>query len=78
MKNEIMHDSIVIGIRDNALSECLQMDINLTLEKVKNMSGNLRQPQEQQFFLKNGDHQTSEMPIDYVHTVGFRKAQKHY
>ena len=34
-KEELLRDRIVVGIRDKALSEKLQMDANLTLEKAK-------------------------------------------
>ena len=35
MKEEMLRDRIVVGIRDRALSEKLQMDSELTLEKAK-------------------------------------------
>ena len=33
LKDELIHDRIVVGIRDASLSERLQMDLELTLEK---------------------------------------------
>ena len=36
MKGEMIHDRIIVGIRDNALSEQLQLDVELMLEKAKN------------------------------------------
>jgi hypothetical protein len=35
LKEEMLRDRIVVGIRDHKLSERLQMDTNLTLEKAK-------------------------------------------
>jgi hypothetical protein len=35
LKEEMLRDRIVVGIRDVAQSECLQLDANLTLEKAK-------------------------------------------
>ena len=35
MKEELIRDRLVVGIRDAALSERLQLDGDLTLEKVK-------------------------------------------
>ena len=35
MKDEIIRDCIVVGIRDRPLSEQLQLDAELTLEKAK-------------------------------------------
>ena len=37
LKEEMIKDRIVVGICDTALSEKLQMDADLTLEKVKTM-----------------------------------------
>ena len=37
LRNELIHDRIVVGIRDTSLSECLQMDPELTLEKAKTL-----------------------------------------
>ena len=35
LKDELICDKIVVGIRDTSLSERLQMDLELTLEKAK-------------------------------------------
>ena len=35
LMEEMLHDSIIVGIRDKVLSEKLQMDLSLTLEKAK-------------------------------------------
>ena len=35
LKNEMIRDRLVVGIRDSALSERLQLDGNLTLDKAK-------------------------------------------
>ena len=37
LKNELIRDRIVVGIRDTSLSERLQMDPELTLEKAKTL-----------------------------------------
>ena len=37
MKDEMIRDRIVVGIQDNSLSERMQMDSDLTLEKAKRM-----------------------------------------
>ena len=39
LKEEMVCDRIVVGIRDSALSERLQLDSELTLEKAKIWSG---------------------------------------
>ena len=35
MKDEVIRDKLVIGIRDKSLSESLQMEAELTLDKAK-------------------------------------------
>ena len=37
MKEEMIRDRIVVGIRDSSLSERMQIDADLTLEKAKKM-----------------------------------------
>ena len=34
LKDEMLHDRLVVGIRDAGLSQCLQMDLELSLAKV--------------------------------------------
>ena len=73
MRDEMIRDRIVISIRDSALSEHLQMDADLTLDKAKKLVRQREAVQEHQVILKNGNFQMSEMPIDYA---GSRKASK--
>ena len=73
MRDEMIRDRIVVGIRDSALSERLQMDADLTLDKAKKLVRQREAVQEHQVILKSGEHQTAEMPIDYV---GSRKGHK--
>ena len=37
MKEELIHDCLIVGIRDDALSEHLQLEPDLTLDKVKRL-----------------------------------------
>ena len=37
MRDELIRDRLVVGIRDNALSERLQMETELTLDKAKRL-----------------------------------------
>ena len=37
MKDQLIRDRLVVGIRDCALSECLQLEADLTLDKVKKL-----------------------------------------
>ena len=53
LKDDLIRDRIVVGICDNALSERLQLDPELTLEKAKKIVRQCEAVQEQQI-LKNG------------------------
>lgn len=48
LRNELIRDRIVVGIRDTSLSERLQMDPELTLEKVKTLVRQREAVREQQ------------------------------
>ena len=48
MKDEMIRDQLVVGIQDNALSQKLQMDSSLTLEKAKKQVRQREAVQEQQ------------------------------
>ena len=37
MKEELIRDQLVVGIQDLALSECLQLEPDLTLDKAKRL-----------------------------------------
>ena len=52
MKDEMIRDRLVVGIRDNALSQRLQLDADLTLEKAKKMVRQREAVGEQQQLLK--------------------------
>ena len=54
LKQEMLRDRLVVGIRDVALSEKLQMDATLTLEKAKKAIRQKEAVTEQQAFLQEG------------------------
>lgn len=54
LKDDLIRDRIVVGIRDKALSERLQLDPELTLEKAKKVVRQREAVQEQQQILKSG------------------------
>ena len=75
LREQMIRDRIVVGIRDNSLSERLQMDSNLTLEKAKIQVRQREAVQEQQILLKNG--QKEDKSVDFVrHNVPKSKAQR--
>ena len=65
LKHEMIRDRIVVGIRDTALSERLQLDPELTLEKAMKMVRQREAVKEQQQILK-GDVNPSETNVDRV------------
>ncbi len=54
LKDEMIRDRLVVGIRDNTLSEKLQMDPALTLESAKKAIRQREAVHEQQITLKQG------------------------
>ena len=61
----MIHDRLVVGILDMSLSERLQMDANLTLEKAKQIVRQHEAVQKQQTTLHRGE-QPSETMVSYV------------
>ena len=60
LKSEMIRDRLVVGIKDSALSESLQIDADLTLEKAKKRIRQREAVQEQQQLLKGGTSSTLE------------------
>ena len=65
LKGEMIRDRLVVGIRDSSLSERLQLDANLTLEKAKIAIRQKEAVQEQQGILK-GDSKSNPISLDAV------------
>jgi len=61
LKEEMIRDRLVVGIRDSNLSERLQIDDALTLEKAKKLVRQREAVKEQQSFLKK-----EECSLEYV------------
>ena len=61
LKDELIRDRIVIGIRDKALSEQMQVDQNLTLDKAKREVREREGVQEQQGVLKGNQGKTVDL-----------------
>ena len=66
MKEEMIRDRLVVGIRDNTLSEKLQVDPALTLEAAKKSIRQKEAVHEQQQALKGDDKATSDGDIDAI------------
>ena len=64
LTNEMIRDRIVVGIRDEALSERLQFNPELTLEKAKTLVRQREAVHEQQALLRHGPKQ--ELTVDAV------------
>ena len=65
LKGEMIRDRLVVGIRDSLLSERLQLDANLTLEKAKITIRQKEAVQEQQGIL-NGDSNSNPITLNAV------------
>jgi hypothetical protein len=72
LREELIRDRIVVGIRDKALSEKLQLEADLTLEKAVNFARQKETVRKQQGFLP-GDRKQQ---IDYVGVGKFAKIRK--
>ena len=66
LKGEMIRDRLVVGIRDSSLSEHLQMDAALMLEKAKTAIRQQETVQEHQLILSNGDKVDQQSAINYV------------
>ena len=66
LQGEMIRDRIVVGIRDSQLSEKLQMDPNLTLEKAVAQSRQAESVRKQQAIIRCGQSQPQPVNIDAV------------
>ena len=64
LKDQMIRNRIVVGIRDQAQSERLQMDAGLTLKKAKTLVRQREAVQEQQILLKHS--QKEDKSIDFL------------
>ena len=79
MTDEMIRDRLVVGIRDSALSEKLQMDAKLTLESAKKAIRQREAVHEQQQTLKAGDRTTVDVDavdIDAVQPKSRRQNER--
>ena len=76
LKNELIRDRIVVGIRDASLSERLQMDPELTLEKAKTLVRQREAVREQQQTLKGEKMETPSLIDAMSHTSHHKNSQR--
>ena len=65
-KDQMIRDRLVVGIRDNSLSERLQMDAELTLEKAMKTIRQREAVHEQQMVLSGGERTNEPGNLDEV------------
>ena len=77
MKDQLIRDHLAVGIRDRTLSECLQVEADLTLEKAKRLIRQREAVKEQGTRLKGAgsEDQTS---IDSIGSWQQRGRRKHF
>ena len=68
LREEMIKDRLVVGIRDSALSEKLQTDSTLTLERAKTSIRQREAVREQQKALKSEDKVTGDGSLDAFHS----------
>ena len=71
----MIRDRIVVGIRDEAMSQKLQLDADLTLESAKKLVRQHEAVREQQIQLKNGSQEEQGLPVEVMgsyHGAGVR------
>ena len=74
LKDELIRDRIVVGIRDASLSKHLQMDPELTLEKAKRLVRQREAVHDQQHTLKREQIETSNV----VDAISLKSCQNSY
>ena len=74
MKEALIRDRLV-GIRDATLSEHLQLDADLTLEKVKKSVRQKEAIHEQQQVVREGDNRSNLIQLDVVRMLRQRHRQ---
>ena len=77
MQDQMLRDRIVVGIRDQALSQRMQMDPELTLEKAKTLTRQKEAVREQQLMLENTTKTTTSVDqVQRSHQKG-KRTQSH-
>ena len=66
MKEELIRDKLVVGIKDTVLTKCLQLDPDLTLEKAKKEVRQKEEVREHKQVLKEGESKKYHIQIDVV------------
>ena len=64
LKEEMIRDRLVVGIRDSALSERLQLDAKLTLEKAKEVRQKEAVREQNQTLKETGDSRNNPIVLD--------------
>ena len=75
LKDELIRDRIVVGLRNHDLSEKLQLDPKLTLEKAMNLARQRETVKQQQSILVGGFHSKS-AEVDFI-AKGNPRRKKH-
>ena len=76
LREELIRDRIVVGIRDKALSEKLQLEADLTLEKAMNFARQNETVRKQQVVLRGEGKQHADARVDAVSSGKFSKVKK--
>ena len=69
LRDELIRDRLIVGIRDSRLSERLQLDADLTLDKALAIIRQSETVHRRQVFLRGDNNETRQIPIDVVKTA---------
>ena len=72
----MIRDRIVVGLLDDGLSEKMQLDPNLTLEKAVSMARQSEAVHKQQGIVRGTSHKSSELESDTLESVNSRRGDK--
>ena len=76
LHTEMIRDRIVVGLLDDGLSEKMQLDPNLTLEKAVSMARQSEAVHKQQGVVRGTSHESDELEFENLEAVNSRRGDK--
>ena len=76
LHTEMIHDHIVVGLLDDGLSEKMQLDPNLTLEKAVSITRQSEAVHKQQGIVRGTSHESGELESESLEAVNSRRGDK--
>ena len=76
LHTEMIRDRIVVGLLDDGLSQKMQLDPNLTLEKAVSMTRQSEADHKQQGVVRGTSHESGELESENLEAVNSRRGDK--